>query len=334
MRKVKSLATLAIPVAPDELTRLERRLRRVVLRDDPFTDEIATHLIDAGGKRIRPMLSLAAASLGDAPVSEETLLGAISVELVHLASLYHDDVMDEAERRRNVVSVNAKWGNLLAIVAGDFLLARSAEIAASLGTEVAGLLASTLARLCQGQIAEVKDAFRIDRSEADYLGAIADKTAALMATACRIGGITAGLERSKIDLLTIYGESLGMVFQIRDDVFDIVGSEPELGKLPAQDLAEGVYTLPVLHALEDHGIGPELRALLGGPVSDTAIAAARSLVARSNGIPAATDIARDFAQQACKAAAELGPNPMSDAMSAYAIGLMDDLERSTQALAS
>ncbi len=334
MKAVKALATLAIPIADEELNRLELRLRREVLRDDPFLDEIATHLIDAGGKRLRPRLSLAAASLSGAPLTEETLLGAVSVELVHLASLYHDDVMDEAERRRNVISVNAKWGNLLAIVAGDFLLARSAEIAASLGTEVARLLASTLARLCQGQITEVKDAYRIDRSEADYLTAIADKTAALMATACRIGGITAGLDSERIDLLTTYGESLGMVFQIRDDVFDVIANDRELGKLPAQDLAEGVYTLPVLRALEDPVSGAELRGLLGGPLSDAEIVHARLLIGRSHGIIAATDVAREFAQQACKAAAALGPLPIAESLSGYALGLIDELERSTEALAS
>lgn len=331
---VKALAPFAIPIADEDLNRLERRLRREVLRDDPFLDELATHLIDAGGKRLRPRLSLAAASLSEAPLTEETLLGAVSVELVHLASLYHDDVIDEAERRRNVISVNAKWGNLLAIVAGDFLLARSAEIAASLGTEVASLLASTLARLCQGQIAEVKDAYRIDRSETGYLAAIAGKTAALMATACRIGGITAGLDREKINLLTTYGESLGMVFQIRDDVFDVIASDTELGKVPAQDLAEGVYTLPVLRALGDPTIGAELRGLLGGPLSPAEIIKARLLIGRSNGIVAATDVAREFAQQACKAAAALGPFPIAESLSNYALGLIDELERSTQAFAS
>ncbi|HUY07711.1 MAG TPA: polyprenyl synthetase family protein [Acidimicrobiales bacterium] len=331
---MKALATFAIPIPDEELNRLEQRLRRVVLRDDPFLDELATHLIDAGGKRLRPVLSLASASLLGAPLSEETLLGAVSVELVHLASLYHDDVMDEAERRRNVISVNAKWGNLLAIVAGDFLLARSAELAASLGTEVASLLAATLARLCQGQITEVRDAYRIDRSEADYLGAIANKTAALMATACRIGGITAGLDREQIDLLTSYGESLGMVFQIRDDVFDVIASDNELGKMPAQDLAEGVYTLPVLRALEDPVFGPELRALLGGPLGSTEIIQARLLIGHSHGIVAATDVARKFAKQACEAAAALGPYPIVESLSGYALGLIDELERSTEALAS
>ena len=163
----------------------------------------------------------------------------MSVELVHLASLYHDDVMDEAVKRRNVVSVNGRWGNLLAVVVGDFLLARSAEIAASLGTEIAATIATTLARLCQGQIAEVRSVYRIDRSVEDYLAAIADKTGALMGTACRVGALTADLDRRDTEALTAFGESLGYVFQIRDDILDIVATEEESGKPPARTSPRG-----------------------------------------------------------------------------------------------
>ena len=149
---------------------------------DPFLDEVTGHLIAAGGKRLRPGLALAAATGGPPGRQADDLQGAVAVELVHLASLYHDDVMDEATMRRTVESVNARWGNLVAIVAGDFLLARSAEIAASLGTEIAGLLANTLGQLCQGQVAEVRAAFSTERTEDHYFTAIAGKTAALMAT--------------------------------------------------------------------------------------------------------------------------------------------------------
>ncbi|MCU1495656.1 MAG: putative polyprenyl diphosphate synthase, partial [Acidimicrobiaceae bacterium] len=312
---------------------------RVVVLGDPFLDEIATHLIDAGGKRLRPALTLSAAALasgsrGRAGASEETLLGGVSVELVHLASLYHDDVMDEATRRRNVVSVNARWGNLLAIVAGDFLLARSAEIAAGLGTEVAGLLASTLGRLCQGQVAEVRAAYRVERTEAEYFSAIADKTAALMSTACRIGALTAGLPRDQVEKLTRYGECLGMVFQIRDDVLDVLADEKELGKPPGQDLAEGIYTLPVQRALDDHKAGPELRSLLGRPLSGEEVDEARALVAGSPGIAAAGHAARHYAAEAIEATRDLGDGPVPASLELLAMSLLEDLERSTRALAS
>jgi len=298
-----------------------------VLGDDPFLNEVASHLIEAGGKRLRPALALTAASLSSRAVSRETLLGGVSVELVHLASLYHDDVMDEATRRRSVDSVNARWGNLVAIVAGDFLLARSAEIAASLGPEVAGLLAATLARLCQGQVAEVRAAFQIDRDEKDYLGAIANKTAALMSTACRVGGITAGLDRTQIDDVTSFGEYFGMVFQIRDDVLDVIATEAELGKTPGQDLSEGIYTLPVQRALEDRVHGPRLRDLLGKPLSEHERDTARALIAASPGITASSDMAREYALRAAESASRLGDNAVVTALATLSLRVADDLER-------
>ena len=253
----------------------------------------------------------------------------MSVELVHLASLYHDDVMDEATRRRNVESVNARWGNLVAIVAGDFLLARSAEIAASLGTEIAGLLAATLARLCQGQVAEVRAAFQIDRDEQDYLRCIANKTAALMSTACRIGALTAGLDRSQIEGMSAFGEAFGMVFQIRDDVLDVVASESELGKPPGQDLAEGIYTLPVQRALLDPAVGPRLRDLLGHPLDQSEREEARTLVAASSGISVAHKIARGYAEAASTAAERLGDAVIPKAFAELSNNVVDDLERTT-----
>ncbi len=317
----------ALPIPAPDLDRLEEALRQAVIGDDPFLNEVASHLIGAGGKRLRPALTIAASALAGGETGEDTLFGGVSVELVHLASLYHDDVMDEAVRRRGVESVNARWGNLVAVVAGDFLLARSAEIAASLGTEIAGLLASTLARLCHGQVAEVRSAYSLERDEKDYLGAIADKTAALMSTACRIGGLTAGLDREQVDALTTFGECFGMVFQIRDDILDVVATEEELGKPPGQDLVEGVYTLPVLRALGDPVAGPELRDLLGARLSDDELALARSIVTRSSGIAAAEEVAARYAAEAADAAAALGDGPIAAALAGLGSSLVDVLPR-------
>jgi len=329
-----SAELFALPVHEDDLERLELAIRQAVLRGDPFLDEVATHLIVAGGKRLRPALTLAAASLDGRTIEEANLLGGVSVELIHLASLYHDDVMDEAVLRRGAPSVNARYGNLVAIVAGDFLLARSAEIAASLGTEVAGLVAATLARLCQGQIAEVRSTFNTARTEADYLAAIADKTGSLMAAACRIGGITAGLDRRRIDALTEFGECLGMVFQIRDDVLDVVASEAELGKAPGQDLAEGVYTLPVQRALADGRVGGELTAMLGRPLGTAEIVVCRELIASSSAIAEAAEVARRYALAAVAATELLGDSVATEGLRRLSLALADDLDRSTRALAS
>jgi heptaprenyl diphosphate synthase len=307
------------------LASLEPELRGSVRSGDPFLDEVTAHLIAAGGKRLRPGLALAAATGGTRQAGPDDLQGAVAVELVHLASLYHDDVMDEATMRRTVESVNARWGNLVAIVAGDFLLARSAEIAASLGTEIAGLLAHTLGQLCQGQVAEVRAAFSTERTEEHYFEAIAGKTAALMATSCRIGALTGGLPRAEVDALTTFGRCFGMVFQLRDDVLDVIGTEEDLGKLPGQDLAEGIYTLPVLKALQDPGTGRELAPLLGKPLDQPERDKARSIVAGSTAIDETVDAGRSYVQEAVDAAAALQGAELSRSLGDLARSLLDDL---------
>ena len=296
-----------------------------VLTGDAFLDEVTTHLLAAGGKRLRPVLALATATSGSGTAKREDLLGAVAVELVHLASLYHDDVMDEATMRRNVESVNSRFGNLVAIVAGDFLLARSAEIAAGLGTEIAQLLAATLGELCQGQVAEVRAAFQVNRTRDDYWNAISGKTASLMATSCRIGALTGGLPRGQVDAFTTFGRSFGMIFQVRDDILDVIGTEAELGKPAGQDLAEGIYTLPVILALADPVFGPELSPLLGQPLDQPERDKARSIVADSGAIADAAVVARGLAEQAA-AAATSGPSPqLASGLATLAHALVDDL---------
>lgn len=316
---------LGLPGIEDDLARLEVVLHRSVGAEDPFLAEVASHLIAGGGKRLRPALAVAAAAAGGAMTSEDVLLGGVSVELVHLASLYHDDVMDEASHRRNVESVNARWGNLVAIVAGDFLLARAAGIAASLGTEVSSLLAATLARMCEGQVREVQTTFDVARAEASYMAAIAGKTASLMATACRIGALTAGLDRRQVEAVTAFGQCFGMVFQIRDDILDVVASDDELGKAAGQDLVKGVYTLPVLRALADPGAGPELAALLGGPLGSADLDRARAAVAGSGSIAQATMEARRWADQAGASVAGLAPSQTAEALATLAHTLLDTM---------
>jgi geranylgeranyl pyrophosphate synthase len=322
---VNAAPLLSLPFMDGNLAALEPELLQSVRSGDPFLDEVTGHLIAAGGKRLRPGLALAAATGGASPASADDLQGAVAVELVHLASLYHDDVMDEATMRRTVESVNARWGNLVAIVAGDFLLARSAEIAASLGTEIAGLLANTLGQLCQGQVAEVRAAFSTERTEEHYFAAISGKTAALMATSCRIGALTGGLPRPEVEALTTFGRCLGMLFQLRDDVLDVIGTEEELGKLPGQDLAEGIYTLPVLLALQEPAAGTELAPLLGKPLDQPERDKARAIVAGSPAIDATVAAGRRYVQEAAEAAATLPGPDLGRSLTELAHGLLDDL---------
>jgi heptaprenyl diphosphate synthase len=311
-----------------DLARVEGALRDAAASGDPFLTEIATHLISAGGKRVRPGFCMAAAATAlrvEAPASTEAVTGAVSVELVHLGSLYHDDVMDEAEVRRTVDSVNARWGNLKAILAGDFLLARASELAASLGVEVASLLAATIGRLCEGQVLELKHAFDVDRTEADYLRSIDGKTASLLGTSCRIGGIVSDLPRDHTDALTTFGHSYGMAFQIVDDVLDLVATEEKLGKPAGHDLEEGVYTLPVILTLDsDHGA--DLRALLGGELDLAARDKAIDIVRDGPGIPASIARARVHADRGRDALAVLPDSPGVVGLSAAADYLLDSVE--------
>ncbi len=309
---------LAFPHLASGLEQVEEELRAAVRTDDPFLTEVAGHLIEAGGKRVRPGFSLAASTAAapqEQPCSIEAVMGGVACELVHIGSLYHDDVMDEAKTRRSAESVNARWGNLRAILAGDYLLARASEIAASLGTEVAGLLANTIARLCEGQVRELQDNYNVDRTEADYLVSIEGKTASLLATSTRIGAIVADLPRDTIDTLTSFGHSYGMAFQVADDILDVSATDEQLGKPSGNDLVEGVYTLPVLRALQGDA-GPRLREILGAPIDSAARDEARDLVRVGTGVQQALEVAQGYADQAVAALAAVDGTPAQPSLQA------------------
>jgi heptaprenyl diphosphate synthase len=295
--------------------RIESAMRASVITSDPYLTEIASHLIVAGGKRLRPVLCVVAAQVGGGRAGDDVVQGGVACELVHLGSLYHDDVMDEAETRRSVETVNARWGNLQAILAGDFLLSRASEIAASLGTEVAGLLARTIGWLCEGQIEELRHTYDTTRTEDSYLRSIHGKTASLYGTAARIGGIVANLDRTRIDALTAYGNAYGMVFQIVDDVLDLTATAEQLGKPTGHDLEEGVYTLPVLRALGEGGAASEeLRDLLGHPLDAAERDKALAIVRTGEGIQSALTTARRFVDEARDACDQLGEGAVVEAL--------------------
>ena len=322
---VNPLEILGMPAVAEDMARFEPLLAESVEIGDPYLDQITTHLINAGGKRLRPLLAVASATGGLRSASTEDLLGGVSLELMHLASLYHDDVMDEAEMRRNVESVNSRYGNIVAIVAGDFLMARSAAIAASLGVEVAALLADTLALLTRGQVSEVRTAYATTRTVEDYYEAIGGKTASLMASACQVGALTAGQPASVFDSLGAYGYELGLVFQLRDDILDITAVDGELGKPAGQDLAEGIYTLPVLLALEDSEVGEELSDILGEPLDEPEREKARSLVASTSAVNDSLARAQTHAARAVELADELDSEPLRLGFGALATHLLEGL---------
>jgi heptaprenyl diphosphate synthase len=308
-----------------DLASLETLLADSVIFGDPYLDSVTTHLIYAGGKRLRPLLAVASATSGERAGSPEDLLGAVALELMHLASLYHDDVMDEAEVRRNVDSVNARYGNLIAIVAGDYLMARSAAIAAELGTDVAGLLARTLAALTRGQVSEMHTAFSVERAEEDYFAAIEGKTAALMASSCRVGALTARLPVEEREALTEFGRCFGMIYQLRDDILDVIATENELGKPAGQDLAEGIYNLPTIFALRDPLVGEELRGVLGAILDDEDRERARKLVVATDGIERTIASAQSYLAQAHVTLKSLPSAALRDGFASLIESLLEDL---------
>jgi len=248
-----ALPTLALPTMSPELAErllgglaaVDGLLRSVVDHEDPFIAQASMHLSEAGGKRFRPMLTLLAAELGEG-INDNVVTAATGVELTHLASLYHDDVMDEADLRRGVVSANARYGNSEAILVGDLLFGKASELVAGLGPEAVKIQAQTFVRLCSGQIRDARPAPH-DVDPIDYyLGVLADKTGVLIATAARYGAMFSGCPPETVDIMRRYGERLGVAFQLADDLLDISSLSGDSGKEPGTDLREGVATLPVL----------------------------------------------------------------------------------------
>jgi heptaprenyl diphosphate synthase len=260
------------------------------------------------------LLVLLAGHFGD-PDDPRLIPGAVAIELTHLATLYHDDVIDEARSRRGIASVNARWDNTVAILTGDFLFARASEISSDLGTEVTRLLATTIARVCEGQIREVEGAGRLDTDEGFYLDVIHRKTAALIATACRLGGMLSGAESEVIDRLEGFGRALGMAFQISDDIMDLVADRTTLGKEPGADLHEGVYTLPVIYALRDSARRQELRTLLEArPLDGARLSAALDIVRSDGSLDQARTAVSTEVQGAVALAETLPPGRARDAL--------------------
>ncbi len=295
------------------LALVEKCLRAQVASEQPFVHEASRYLIDAGGKRFRPMLVLLSGMAGGADSTHVDLVGAGTiVELVHLSTLYHDDVIDAADVRRGATAAHVKWSNTVAIQTGDYLLARASELSAALGVKVTRIMARTIADLCRGQIREVHGSAEAAAHGADYLPptrehyltVIGEKTASLIASSCRLGALLSKQTPEAIESLTDYGWRLGMSFQLADDLLDITSERGESGKLPGTDLREGVRTLPVLLALEADGDDSELAHLVDDP-TDAHVERALALLRAHPALDLARDAARIEAAKAKLALDEL-----------------------------
>ena len=241
---------------------LERRLFEVTVSENAYLTEVSQHLLAAGGKRYRPLLAVLAAEFG--PNQDHRPIEAgVAVELIHVGSLYHDDVIDEADTRRGAASANTNWTNTVAILAGDFLMARASETAATfLSKEAVRLLAETYAELVEGQMQELELDFDLDHGIAEYETVISRKTASLIRTSARLGAMAADADPDTVEAITSWAHEVGMVFQLADDVLDLVSTSEEIGKPAGSDIHEGKFTMPLLLALSGSE-GDRIRKLLG-----------------------------------------------------------------------
>jgi heptaprenyl diphosphate synthase len=294
----------------DGLASVELRLREVVDSADPLVAEAARHLVLAGGKRFRPLLTLLAAQFGD-PWADGVIDSAVVVELTHLATLYHDDVMDEAEVRRGAASANSRWTNTVAILTGDYLFARASAVVSELGPEAVRIQSETFSRLVTGQIRETAGPLDGADPVEHYLHVVAEKTGSLIATSSRFGASFAGVDAAVVETLTRFGEVYGVAFQLSDDLLDIASESVQSGKTPGTDLREGVPTLPVLHVLRsDDPADARLRELVSGPISDDELhAEALKLLRESPAMESARETLRSYAAEARELLAALPDVP-------------------------
>ena len=298
-----------------DMARVEALLRSHIEGEYPLVIETSRHLVEAGGKRLRPLLTLLGAQFGN-PGAPGIVEAAVVCELTHLATLYHDDVMDEAPLRRGVESANNRWGNTVAILTGDYLFAKASQLLADLGPEAVRLQAITFERLVIGQITETQGSSEGLSLLDHYLQVISGKTSSLIATSIRFGALLSGSDAKTIEQLTKYGELIGTLFQLADDVIDIASESAESGKTPGTDLREGVPTLVTLPILESNDpADAELRAILSAPITDESVVATTIKALRTHGaMDNAKTILKNYADQARGEIADLPAGPAKDAL--------------------
>ena len=298
------------------LDRVEKLLHREVTSGYQFVTETSLHLIDAGGKRFRPMFTLLGAQMGPRPNADEVVTAATVVELIHLATLYHDDVMDSATMRRGAPSANSRWDNTVAILTGDFLFAHASRLVADLGPAAVRIIAETFAELVTGQMRETRGPRPDEDPVEHYLTVIAEKTGSLIATAGRYGGMFSGCTPEQIESLHRFGSAIGFAFQISDDIIDITSPSASSGKTPGTDLREGVLTLPMLYALQDTGAAADrLRVLLARPITDDGeVDEALELLRTGPGVTRAQAVLAEHASAARTELAQLPDGPAGKAL--------------------
>ena len=303
---------------------VEELLREHIKGDYPLVEETSRHLVAAGGKRLRPLLTLISSHFGDS-TRKEIIPAAVVCELTHLATLYHDDVMDEAPLRRGVESANNRWGNTIAILTGDYLFSKASDLLADLGPEAVRLQARTFERLVIGQIMETQGPQNGEDPLAHYLRVVGDKTGSLIATSARFGAMVSGAPREVTETLTKFGEQIGIAFQLADDVIDIASESNQSGKTPGTDLREGVPTLVTINVMAS-GMSEdaELKRLLSAPIHDEeTVAQVLRALRTHDGLNQAREQLSQVAKQARAALGPLSVTPATAALFSLCDAVID-----------
>lgn len=319
--RVKTLDLFA--AIADDLRMVESAIEESLVTRDELLAEVSTHLLRAGGKRIRPALVLLTSKFPGAQL-QRAIPVAVAVELIHQATLVHDDVVDKAELRRGRPTVNAKWSNQISVLTGDYLFAKAFAILAETGdTRVVKIMADVVFEMSRGELAQIASYFNVDQTEEDYYERIAQKTGYLIAECCRLGGLVAGADEPEIQALYNYGMGVGLSFQIADDLLDFHGSAAKVGKPVCGDLKTGILTLPVIHALRHSPYAEELRTLIASrTITDVDIARVKEILEEAGSFAYAkekADLHLAKAVEALGAVPELSSRPGLEVLADFVI---------------
>ena len=306
-----------------DLKKVEDLMRSHIKGDYPLVVETSRHLVEAGGKRLRPLLTLLSAQFGD-PTNYDIIKAAVCCELTHLATLYHDDVMDDAALRRGVVSANKKWDNAVAILTGDYLFSKVSDMLADIGPEAVKLQAKTFERLVIGQIKETQGKSEGLSQIDHYMKVVADKTGSLIATSARFGALLSGASMEVVETLTKFGEKIGVAFQVADDLLDIASTETASGKTPGTDLKEGVPTLVTLFVMADNDPADKvLIEKLSKPISDQDLASVIQELRNHKALKKVQDYLSNVAKEANQLLVDLPNGPAKSALENLTFALVN-----------
>ena len=304
-----------------DMARVEELMRSHIKGDYPLVIETSRHLVEAGGKRLRPLLTLLAAQFGD-PSNYDIIKAAVCCELTHLATLYHDDVMDDAVLRRGVISANKKWDNAVAILTGDYLFSKVSDMLADIGPEAVKLQAKTFERLVIGQIKETQGKSEGLTQIEHYMKVVADKTGSLIATSARFGALLSGANAQTVETLTKFGEKIGVAFQVADDLLDVTSDETASGKTPGTDLKEGVPTLVTLYVIAaNNPADKDLITKLNGPISENDLAGVINQLRSHKALAEVKDYLANVASEANGLLADLPEGSAKEALKSLTFAL-------------